>query len=470
MNTDPQSKLQSLLAQAEQLKRELEALQPMKPEDEARLWKKLRLEWNYNSNHIEGNTLTYSETELLLIYDKSTGDHDMRELEEMKAHDVAVGMIREWAKEGERPLTERDICDLNQVILVRPYWKEAMTIDGQSTRRQIDVGTYKRHPNSVRLSNGEMFNYASPTETPRMMGELIQWFREQHGVNPIALASEFHHRFILIHPFDDGNGRVARLVVNMILMQYGYQPTVIKTADKLKYIGALQRADAGDLSAFVAYLSEQAIRSLELAIRAARGEDIEEKDDAEKRFELLKRRLKGVDTERTIQKQFDKGVYLEIIQSWAIKMFDGVISSLHQFDELFTKVRYDINLGRKFGNEINENFQSAMTDLIVQIQLDSTRIAAHEAESRLSVSFSNFKAGGIETFGIHQGFTIKFEDTKYEVNIRDFSSTKGHKEVILFRRLLHQDLTDEEIEVVRSRVFKAIVEELEHEVSVRGIK
>ena len=80
--------LPSSLEKIDSLRQQLEKLKPLKREDEERLWKKFRLEWNYNSNHIEGNTLTYGQTELLLIFEKTTGDHDMREYEEMKAHDV----------------------------------------------------------------------------------------------------------------------------------------------------------------------------------------------------------------------------------------------------------------------------------------------------------------------------------------------------------------------------------------------
>ena len=135
---------------------ELKALQPLKGEYQEKLDKKFRLEFSYNSNHLEGNTLTYGETELLLIFDETKGNHPLREYEEMKAHDVAYKLIEEWAKETERPLTEQHIKNLNEVILVRPYWKEASTADGQNTRREIKVGDYKEHPNSVRLANGEI--------------------------------------------------------------------------------------------------------------------------------------------------------------------------------------------------------------------------------------------------------------------------------------------------------------------------
>src|SRR6476620_8792037 len=111
----------------------LHSLLPMREDWQAKLDNKFRLEFNYNSNHIEGNTLTYGETELYLIFDKTTGDHEGREYEEMHASDVALKLIQEYAADRERPLTETFIRDLNKKLLVRPYWTNAITPGGQNT-------------------------------------------------------------------------------------------------------------------------------------------------------------------------------------------------------------------------------------------------------------------------------------------------------------------------------------------------
>ncbi len=98
-----------------------ERRQKKKLEDDERLWEKLRLEWNYNSNHIEGNTLTYHETELLLLFDCTAGGQPLRDYEEMKVHNVAIDHTRRLAGE-ERILGEGDIKDLNQILLKEPFW------------------------------------------------------------------------------------------------------------------------------------------------------------------------------------------------------------------------------------------------------------------------------------------------------------------------------------------------------------
>ena len=113
--------LADLLIRIDALKAEWQGVQPLQPANEDRLWQKLRLEWNYNSNHIEGNTLTYKETFLLLVHGKTTGDHNAREIDEMRAHDVAIGLVRDWAQDPDRPLGEADVRDLNKLLLKEAF-------------------------------------------------------------------------------------------------------------------------------------------------------------------------------------------------------------------------------------------------------------------------------------------------------------------------------------------------------------
>src|ERR1035437_2701001 len=211
-----------MLDRISQLYTEWKSLQPLKPEDQRRLDEKFRLEFNYNSNHIEGNTLTYGQTKLLLIFGTTEGVDELREYEEMKAHDVALKMIIEEAQDKERPLTENFIRTLNETILVRPFWKDAQTPDGQSTRMEVKVGEYKSRPNHVRTATDDIFHYASVEETPVMMKDLVNWYNAEiikAELTPLEIASLLHYRYIRIHPFEDGNGRVARLLVNYVLFR-----------------------------------------------------------------------------------------------------------------------------------------------------------------------------------------------------------------------------------------------------------
>jgi len=314
----------------DQLSATYHSLLPMSPENQHRWDKKVRLEFNYNSNHIEGNTLTYGETELLLLFDETHGSRPMRDYEEMKAHDVAFQKIKEWATDTETPLTEQDIKNLNQIILVQPFWKNAITPDGQPTRRQITVGNYKTQPNSVRLPNGELFEYTAPQEVPIRMQELMEWYRdEQTTLHPITLAAMFHYKFVCIHPFDDGNGRVSRLLMNYVLLAHKLPPVVIKSSDKQNYLHALHLADTGQYEAFIRYIAEQVVHSLEMAIKAAKGESIEEPDDLDKEIALLTRQLQHQETYKTPQQVLN-------VFHWAQqKLLSPCEAVLQKFDKLF---------------------------------------------------------------------------------------------------------------------------------------
>lgn len=275
---------------------------PLEPDREERLWKKLRLELNYHSNHLEGNTLTYGETELLLIHDRTKGNHTHREYLEMKAHNVGIEHVRALAADKQRTLTEGDIRDLNKIILKEPFWKPALTEDGQPTRKKIKPGDYKSTPNNVRTATGEMFYFASVEDTPpRMQALAAKLLREMETptVHPAEFAARLHHEFVLIHPFDDGNGRVARLLVNYVLLRSGYLPAIVRTEDKASYLAVLQHADAGDHAPLIAYIANLAEWSMQLGLKAARGESIDEPSDVEREIALFVRAQDGKMATRT---------------------------------------------------------------------------------------------------------------------------------------------------------------------------
>ncbi|MBK6566182.1 MAG: Fic family protein [Saprospiraceae bacterium] len=314
------------------LKEELLSLEPMKDSDKRRLDEKFRLEFNYNSNHMEGNTLTYQDTKVLLLKDILPQGklYQMRELEEMKAHDLAYALIREWAADPDREITERDIRELNKIILVKDFYKDAITPEGQPTRKIIKAGEYKSDPNSVLLANGEIFPYADPLDVRVKMQELMDWYRnEKDSIHPVILAAVFHHKFVLIHPFDDGNGRISRLLMNYILLKNGFPPVIIKSTEKQKYLNALRLADAGNLEAFIKYISEQLSWSLEISIKAAKGESVEEMGDVSKKLDILLKQesLKGeVAGKYSIQK-------VDALMNNSFKnLFQGLETVLEKFD------------------------------------------------------------------------------------------------------------------------------------------
>lgn len=219
---------------------------PLPEQLQHRLDRKFMLEFNYNSNHIEGNQLTYGQTEILLLFGKVVNPANMRDLEEMKSHDVALKMMISEAKETGKPLTEVFIRQLHQIMFREDYEEQRVAPDGTVSYYTVHVGRYKTRGNSVRTKTGELFEYASKEETPGLMYSLVKWYNEEaeKGIfSPLELATLFHYRYIRIHPFEDGNGRVARLLMNFILLRHNYPMIVVRHRDKDRYLDALAKSD-----------------------------------------------------------------------------------------------------------------------------------------------------------------------------------------------------------------------------------
>ena len=289
------SGLKSLLEKVNHLKSELDALRPLNAEQEARVMQQFRLDWNYHSNSIEGNSLTYGETIAFLMEGLTAKGKPFKDHLDIRGHNEAINYLMDMVK-NRQELTEKTIRELHSIILVEPYKTPAQTSDGQRVEKTVTLGAYKKMPNHVKTPTGEIHYYATPEETPAKMADLMSWLHEEQGKNelhPLAIAAIFHYRFVAIHPFDDGNGRMSRLLMNLILMQYGYPPVVIKQEERNLYYNALRQADSGDLGAFVEFIGDNLIHALEIYLRGAKGESIEEDNDLDKEIALLKVRLSG---------------------------------------------------------------------------------------------------------------------------------------------------------------------------------
>ena len=230
----------------EEIYNEWKALFPLSKEQTELLRNKFTTEYNYNSNHLEGNTLTYGQTELLLLFGKVSGEGDLKDFVDMKASQVTVEMVKDAVQNKSMPLTQNFIRQLHKVLLREDYTVYRDLPGGGTTGYTVHAGQYKTRPNSVITRYGDRFEYASPEETPSLMSDLVDWYNaaEQEGqLSPVELAALFHYRYIRIHPFEDGNGRIARLMVNYILARHGWPMIVIRNRKKPEYLEALHRSD-----------------------------------------------------------------------------------------------------------------------------------------------------------------------------------------------------------------------------------
>jgi Fic family protein len=396
--------LESQLLKVEELRAAWASAQPLDPTSDKRLKQKFRLEWNYNSNHIEGNTLTYGETELLLIQGQTVGQHSIREYEEMKAHDVAVEYVAQLAKE-DRLIGETDIRDLNKIILKEPFWKEAETLDGRPTRKQVIPGEYKTLPNNVRTPTGEVFEFATPADTPSRMRALVDWLRKELGkptLHPLETAAKLHHEFVLIHPFDDGNGRVARLLTNYVLIRTAYPPLIIKSIDKANYLAALRLADVGDLAALTEYLARQLEWSLKLGLRAAKGESLEEPTDVEKEIAIF---IREQEAKRIEVKKRSPDTLRELYNlSWEY-LFSSFEQKMKKLSPLFSEALITVHPPGK--PDFKNNWRSAFNHLLEKQQTFPV--------FRIRVGLNGYK--GETPFSVEATLQLHFEEFRYAINL-----------------------------------------------------
>lgn len=461
------------LKKAVELKKELDSFRPLSEEEENRIMQKFRLDWNYHSSNIEGNKLTYGETKALLLFGVTAQAKPIHDHLEMQGHNEAIQWLEEIVQ-NKRPLTENFIRELHKLILVKPYEVPAQTPDGKQTTRMISIGQYKTVPNHVKTITGEIFYFATPEETPAKMADLMKWYNtetEKEDVNPVLLAIEYHYRFIRIHPFDDGNGRMARLLMNFILMKYGYPPAIVKTEDKENYFAALRQADAGDIAYFFNYVTSLVNHSLELMIKGARGESIEEEDDLDKQLALLKQEVEAEDEENEIKEKLSPQSVKNACETWGYKLFEKLADTTVKFNSFYNSPKHNISISLRNINiptpyinfTTNPDF-----DLIKEfwmkedLKLDQE---LQEAELRFSCHFGSFIKGGLNPFGCNYSLEVKFEQYLYTITTPKIASknlygeSKNDKEEL--KKLLHHPLTETEINAINKIWGETLLQHLE---------
>ena len=208
----------------DRLKAKLDQHRPLSKEITKNLHENLVVEQTYNSNAIEGNTLTLQETKVVLE-GITVGGKTLREHFEATNHKEAIFFIEELVQKNEL-LNEHDIKSIQALIL------KNIDRDGAGKYRDINVlisGAEHRPPQAIEVAS--------------KMQEFIHWYKEEHNnLHPIELAARVHIDFVKIHPFADGNGRTSRLLMNLELIKHGYPPVIIKVADRLEYYKALDIA------------------------------------------------------------------------------------------------------------------------------------------------------------------------------------------------------------------------------------
>lgn len=209
-------------------KAELDQLRPLPPQALHNLEHLYDLELTYTSNAIEGNTLTALETTLVIEKGITVGGKPLRDHMEAIDHYDAIRFVRELARQ-DTPLTAATVRELHALVV-------------QRSRPEL-AGRYATLPRYVLTDTGLRYHFPSPAEVPALMGDFGDALRAAESMPDDAFR--LHRELVTIHPFDDGNGRTARLLMNLVLLRGGYPPVAVRPEDRLAYLRALQTAQAG---------------------------------------------------------------------------------------------------------------------------------------------------------------------------------------------------------------------------------
>lgn len=244
------------LNQLDAKKKRLDSYKPLQNELIKNLEEWFRIELTYTSNAIEGNTLTRQETAMVVEEGLTVQGKSLIEHQEAINHAEAFDYIQTLVSKKRQELSVRDILDIHSIIL-----------------NKIDDANKGRYRNvAVRLKGSETI-LPNPRKVPELMEEFIKWLQGNNSDHPVKIAIDAHFKLVSIHPFVDGNGRTARLLMNLLLMQAGFPSGIIRKEDRNAYISSLEKGQTKeDLVDYYATILDAVDRSLDIYLETVEPE------------------------------------------------------------------------------------------------------------------------------------------------------------------------------------------------------
>ena len=211
-----------------------------------------RIEMTYNSNAIEGNSLTLKETFLVINEGITVKGKPLKDHLEARDHHLTLNYLYDLVENGKRhTISEHLIRSMHQLIM-------------QETDKEW-AGVYR---NANVIISGADYIPPDALEVAHKMKELIGWIKDnKSNLHIVELAALLHHKLVYIHPFFDGNGRISRIIMNLLLMQYGFPLVIILKNDRKKYYNVLSQADKENYKPLVQFIAQSVERSLDLYLK-----------------------------------------------------------------------------------------------------------------------------------------------------------------------------------------------------------
>lgn len=255
--------LQQSVDQLDSLKTTLDDWKQKRPDVWPAVLHKLKVRWTTDSNAIEGSTLTFAETLFFLEQGLTVSGKPFKDHLDARNHAEAIDLVLD-AVANRRPISEGLIKDLNALIMSGVTHTPARDQFGQIVQKPARPGEYKQVPNNVVQADGSIHYYVDPLQVAPQMHELCEFIERSAGrMHPAIIAAIAHYNFVRIHPFDDGNGRGARILMNLVLMRAGFPPAVLPVTERRDYIDALVDADHGNIRPFVEFITAHTRQTME---------------------------------------------------------------------------------------------------------------------------------------------------------------------------------------------------------------
>ena len=241
-----------LFNRIQQKKAQLDKLRPLPQQALLKLQEQLAIEWTYNSNAIEGSTLTLRETQLIIEQGITIGGKSLQEHFEVINHQEAINFVENLV-EQHAVITPYLVRQIHALVLAK--------IDEEN------AGKFRTVP--VRIV-GSAHRPTEPWDIQEQMNKWGEGLKNlELSLDPIMVSTVAHHELVSIHPFIDGNGRTARLVMNLILMKAGYPPAIIAKENRQQYYSVLSQADRGNITPFINLVGRAVERNLTLYIESS---------------------------------------------------------------------------------------------------------------------------------------------------------------------------------------------------------
>lgn len=250
--------MNDILIRLDSKKQRLDSFRPLPSELVKNLDEWFKVELTFTSNAIEGNTLTRAETALVVEKGITVKGKSLKEHLEAANHVEALDYVQTLVGKKRQNITENDILEIHRLILNK--------IEAES------AGRYRTQ--HARLAGSDVV-LPNPIKIPDLMADFISWLTGDNPDHVIKIAADTHYRLVSIHPFADGNGRTSRLLMNLLLMQVGFPPAIIRKEDRLAYINSLEKDQKGDgLDDFYHLIYEAVDRSLDIYLEALEPERV----------------------------------------------------------------------------------------------------------------------------------------------------------------------------------------------------